>query len=401
MADMGRRGGSRNWMRALFAGFWILLAGFSGLYLFTLLTDPSALGGQARQASAEPREEEIPAESAGTPAITPDQAAALLEADKTRDTELSEIKSSLRAMSDQVADLNTRLQPIEQFVGPVAALPRATSVTTSPPSPLPSEEPATQSATPAETPAPAPEQPPAQAATPEPEPVPPAPDRAPRPEPAAAAEPEQTPSTPPAVAAEPSSEPPADPAPPAEPVAAAEPAPAESEEPTPGPAATPAPATEDPAQAETAGPQPSESLANDSAAADATSPPDETPAAEPAPAATASEQPTSTPPPEGMETAALDPVTLPPAANDGTTRYGIEIGIVPKRDGLRPLWREYLTNHAALVAGLQPRRVLAPDKKWRLIAGPFANAQEAEAACSLFKKAERPCAATVYAGDSL
>jgi hypothetical protein len=97
----------------------------------------------------------------------------------------------------------------------------------------------------------------------------------------------------------------------------------------------------------------------------------------------------------------LDPIALPPAANDGSTRYGIEIGIVDNRDKLRPLWREFLTSHAALVAGLQPRRVLAPDKKWRLIAGPFANAQEAEGACSLFKKADRPCAATVYAGDAL
>lgn len=134
-------------------------------------------------------------------------------------------------------------------------------------------------------------------------------------------------------------------------------------------------------------------------AADASPTPPEAPAAEPEPAPAASEAPA--PPLEGMETAALDPVTLPPAANDGTTRYGIEIGAVAKQDGLRPLWREYLTNHAALVAGLQPRRVLAPDKKWRLIAGPFANAQEAEAACTLFKKADRPCAATVYAGDSL
>jgi len=99
--------------------------------------------------------------------------------------------------------------------------------------------------------------------------------------------------------------------------------------------------------------------------------------------------------------AAFDPVMLPPGANDGSTRYGIEIGTVDKRDDLRPLWREYLTKHAALVAGLQPRRVLAPDQKWRLIAGPFANAQDAEGACMLFKKAERPCAATVYAGDSL
>jgi hypothetical protein len=101
------------------------------------------------------------------------------------------------------------------------------------------------------------------------------------------------------------------------------------------------------------------------------------------------------------DVAAFDPVTLPPAANDGSTRYGIEIGAVAKRDDLRPLWREYLTKHAALVAGLQPRRVLAPDKQWRLIAGPFANAQDAEGACSLFKKADRPCAATVYAGDAL
>jgi outer membrane biosynthesis protein TonB len=104
---------------------------------------------------------------------------------------------------------------------------------------------------------------------------------------------------------------------------------------------------------------------------------------------------------EEVEIAAFDPVALPPAANDGSTRYGIEIGTVGKRDELRPLWREYLTKHAALVAGLQPRRVLAPDKKWRLIAGPFANAQDAEGACSLFQKAGRPCSATVYAGDAL
>ena len=97
----------------------------------------------------------------------------------------------------------------------------------------------------------------------------------------------------------------------------------------------------------------------------------------------------------------MDPIALPPAANDGSTRYGIEIGVVAKQDGLRPLWREFLTNHAALVAGLQPRRVLAPDKKWRLIAGPFTSAEEATQACALFKKASRPGEATVYAGDSL
>jgi hypothetical protein len=119
----------------------------------------------------------------------------------------------------------------------------------------------------------------------------------------------------------------------------------------------------------------------------------------PTPAANPSAPEPSTPAP--TESAALDPVALPPAANDGSTRYGIEIGVVVKQDGLRPLWREYLTKHAALVAGLQPRRVLAPDKKWRLIAGPFSSAAEASQACTLFKKASQPCEATVYAGDSL
>jgi SPOR domain len=133
------------------------------------------------------------------------------------------------------------------------------------------------------------------------------------------------------------------------------------------------------------------------------------PVAEPTPAPTPAANPSTpepstpatTPPPEPTESAALDPVALPPAANDGSTRYGIEIGVVAKQDGLRPLWREFLTKHAALVAGLQPRRVLAPDKKWRLIAGPFSSADEASQACALFKKASRPCEATVYAGDSL
>ena len=139
--------------------------------------------------------------------------------------------------------------------------------------------------------------------------------------------------------------------------------------------------------------------------------PDEPPAEEPAPSTNLSAPtPTqqrrdalddATPSSAPAEVANLDPIVLPPAANDGSTRYGIEIGTVAKQDGLRPLWREFLTNHAALVAGLQPRRVLAPDKKWRLVAGPFANAAEAEQACALFKKASRPCEATVYAGDGL
>lgn len=95
--------------------------------------------------------------------------------------------------------------------------------------------------------------------------------------------------------------------------------------------------------------------------------------------------------------AALVSPNIPP----GTTRFGIELGTVDKQDAIRTMWRDLQTNHAALVAGLQARRIVASDKKWRLIAGPFSSAAEAAKACSLFKKAEMPCEATVFAGDAL
>jgi len=312
--------------RNVFAAFWIALGGVSGVYLFTLFTDPTALGNQATQVTDLPDD----AGPAPAPVAPAPQASMASGADAA---EVTALEGTVRNLSQQLATLDARLKPIEHFIGPVAALPPSASVSTSPPRP--------QAAPPQPV-----------AAAPEPEPEleeevveevveetvvetpPPAP---PRPPVAAAPEPEPEPEPAPVAEAPPAPEPEA-PAPP--PVAAAEPAPA-------------------PAEPEVAVAQ------------------------------------------EEVDIAAFDPVTLPAAANDGSTRYGIEIGTVPKRDDLRPLWREYLTKHAALVAGLQPRRVLAPDQKWRLIAGPFANAQDAEGACSLFKKADRPCAATVYAGDAL
>jgi YXWGXW repeat-containing protein len=98
------------------------------------------------------------------------------------------------------------------------------------------------------------------------------------------------------------------------------------------------------------------------------------------------------------QTANLEPtIKIPP----GTTRFGIEIGTVEKEAGLQPLWRNILTKHPALVAGLQPRRMLAPDKKWQLIAGPFGSTAEASQVCGLFKKQNLKCEATVFAGDEL
>lgn len=315
-----RRTGGRGVARSVFAFFWIALAGLSGFYLFTLFTDPTALGGQTFQMSAVTGDAPpaAPAAPVAPEAPAPAPVAAVDSA------EITSLEGNIQALSQQLAQLDARLKPIERFIGPVAALPPSASVSTSAPAPA------------AMPPEPA-------AAAPEPEP-----------EPEAEVVEED-------VVEEPVAETP----PPPPPVAvASEPEP----EPEPEPAAEPEPEPEAPA-----------------AVAEAE------PAAEPQAEVVEEE----------VEIAAFDPVVLPPAANDGSTRYGIEIGTVGKRDELRPLWREYLTKHAALVAGLQPRRVLAPDNKWRLIAGPFANAQDAEGACSLFKKADRPCAATVYAGDSL
>ncbi len=311
----GGRGGARN----VFAVLWIALAGLSGFYLFTLFTDPTALGGPLVQLSAV-SEGQAPA---AAPAAAEPAPAPVVSGAGTAD--VSALEGTIQNLTQQLAALDARLQPIERFIGPVAALPPSASVSTSPPK--------------AQEPAPV-------AAAPEPAPE------------AEVVEEEvveeavvETPPPPPAPA----------------PVAAAP-----EPEPEPEPVAEAAPEPEAPVQV---------------AVADEPEPE----AAEPE-AAVAQEE---------VEIAAFDPVALPPAANDGSTRYGIEIGTVGKRDELRPLWREYLTKHAALVAGLQPRRVLAPDKKWRLIAGPFANAQDAEGACSLFQKADRPCSATVYAGDAL
>jgi hypothetical protein len=301
---------------------WIALAGLSGFYLFTLFTDPTALGGPVVQLGAA-SEDQAPA---APPASAEPAPAPVVSGAGTAD--VAALNGTIQNLTQQLAALDARLKPIERFIGPVAALPPSASVSTSPPEP--------------QAPAPA-------AAAPEPAPE------------AEVVEEDVVEET---VVETP-------PPPPAPPPVAAAP------EPEPEPVAEAAPEPEAPAQV---------------AVADAPEPEAAEPEAAAPEAAVAQEE---------VEIAAFDPVALPPAANDGSTRYGIEIGTVGKRDELRPLWREYLTKHAALVAGLQPRRVLAPDKKWRLIAGPFANAQDAEGACSLFQKAGRPCFATVYAGDAL
>ncbi|MGB6441142.1 MAG: SPOR domain-containing protein [Methyloceanibacter sp.] len=325
MAAKDRRSGGRNWVPGLFAAFWILLAVFSGAYLFRIITEPqvnradSAAANTAASSASSAEGGPVAAPPPGASAMSTDQAEALVQAKDAKDKEISELKAVVRDLSGQVADLSTRLKPLEKVLGPVAALPSSTAVTTSPPSPSP-------------------------------EPMKPA------------AKPPQ-PQSPPPTSAVTVDEPAAEDQKPVSPVKPAE-----------------KPAVE----------------ARATSRDEASSPPDAdasgTPS-EPVP----SEAPRSGAPDNSTQTANLNPApSIPP----GATRFGIEIGSVGKQDEIRPLWKNLLTNHAALVAGLQARRVMAPDKKWRLIAGPFSSAAEASQACGLFKKADMPCAATVFAGDA-
>jgi SPOR domain len=308
MAVKDRRSGGRNWVPGLFAAFWILLAVFSAAYLFRIVTEPrsqtadSAAANPAATSATSPE----PAAPSPTPSsVSADQAEALIRANEAKDKEIGELRASVQSLSGQVTELSNRLKPLEKVLGPVAALPSSTSVTTSPPAP--------DAMRPAEKP---------------PEP----------PKPSVTAAP-----PPPPVEAKPE-----------KPVAQAP----DDVRPAPKPAET----------------------SSDQDASD--TPPSPVTADEP--------------PDESTQTANLTPPSIPP----GTTRFGIEIGSVGKQDDVRPMWRNLLTNHAALVAGLQARRVMAPDKKWRLIAGPFSSAAEAMQACGLFKKADMPCEATVFAGDA-
>jgi hypothetical protein len=329
MAIKDRSG--RNWIPGIFAAFWILLAVFSGAYLFRIVTEPQAQRAESAVASPATTAATSAAPASTPPALSEQQAEALIQASEAKDKEIGELRAAVQDLSGQVTALSSRLKPLERVLGPVAALPSSTSVTTSPPSP----EPNTPIAKPPELPKPS------------------------------------------VTVDEPSEEP--KPAPQAKPV----------EKPT---AAVPKPASpapdEDDASAAPSGEAAAEARPGDP------SPPEEDGGDTPDSAA---DDPDAKPESGSRETAALaPPSSIPP----GTTRFGIEIGSVGKQEEIKPLWRGLLTNHAALVAGLQPRRVMASDKKWRLIAGPFSSAAEAMQACGLFKKADMPCEATVYAGDA-
>ena len=73
----------------------------------------------------------------GAVALSEQQAEALIQASEAKDKEIGELRAAVQDLSGQVTALSSRLKPLERVLGPVAALPSSTSVTTSPPSPEP------------------------------------------------------------------------------------------------------------------------------------------------------------------------------------------------------------------------------------------------------------------------
>ncbi|ODR98993.1 hypothetical protein AUC68_07525 [Methyloceanibacter methanicus] len=114
----------------MFSILWIALGGLSAYYLFTLIADPSAAGGQAARMAAPA------APSSAAPAQVAAAAPAGLSAEQ-----LAVIDGNLQTLSKQLAVLDERLRPIENFIGPAAKLPPSNSVSTSPPRAMPKLEP--------------------------------------------------------------------------------------------------------------------------------------------------------------------------------------------------------------------------------------------------------------------
>ena len=80
-------------LRGVLAFFWIALAGVSGVYLYSALADPAALGGQL----ANP----LPLGSGETTSA--------FSGSGSGDRELAEIKASLRQLTQQIAAISTKL----------------------------------------------------------------------------------------------------------------------------------------------------------------------------------------------------------------------------------------------------------------------------------------------------
>jgi hypothetical protein len=113
----------------------------------------------------------------------------------------------------------------------------------------------------------------------------------------------------------------------------------------------------------------------------------------------------ATPAQTSAHVAAVPPAGEQPETVQPMPEFGIEIGGAINFDGLRTLWNSTRNANAALFEGLRPvvfaRENRTRGTDLRLVAGPFANAEAAAAACATLTAARRYCQPAPFEGAQM
>ncbi len=97
---------------------------------------------------------------------------------------------------------------------------------------------------------------------------------------------------------------------------------------------------------------------------------------------------------------ASPPTPLVPKPAAATKPFGVELAMSTSPEALRLSWELLNEQHGPALQGLTARS--APSgENFRLLAGPFANVQQANAACAKLKQQGLACKATAFVGSAL
>jgi hypothetical protein len=102
----------------------------------------------------------------------------------------------------------------------------------------------------------------------------------------------------------------------------------------------------------------------------------------------------------GEQLAETSPEPTPKAEKK---KFGLELAISTSPEALQLNWDLLSERHGALLKGLSARAQPSPGdpSSYRLVAGPFTSAQQAQSLCAKLKKQNVACQVTGFGGDSL
>jgi hypothetical protein len=92
-----------------------------------------------------------------------------------------------------------------------------------------------------------------------------------------------------------------------------------------------------------------------------------------------------------------------PAAAKAKQRFGLELFVSNSPEALQLQWDVLSERHGGLLKGLSARTQTLPSdpSNFRLVAGPFTSAQQAQSLCAKLKKQNVPCQVTGFGGDNI